>query len=361
MALRDGHTGKALAMAELTIDDLREPGLYESLYRQAEGWTLYHTPEWLRFLDATVPGERLDLGLYRADRLVGLMPARRRRVGPFRLFASPMAGWCTPYLGPIWLEPLEVEAFMAALQGFLKRRGFHHAEMCSLDPRLTQWPGWHRETTYTYVAPLDPDPDRLLAGFGKSCRKSVRRAEREGVRVEFAEDERFIDIYYGQLQEVFAKRNLRPTYAIDRVRTLWRCLRPAGRLLTSWAVWKGDVIATRVDMLGNKVLHSFGSASYQATLKLHPNELLRFFAMSWAGRNGFTHIDMSGGGAYKEKFNAELQEEPHLLLSSPLLRWARHLARKAFYLMKRGAARGSPPAEAAPPAADAPASGPGET
>jgi CelD/BcsL family acetyltransferase involved in cellulose biosynthesis len=326
-------------MPDLVIDDLREPGLYARLYARCPDWTLYHTPEWLDFLDAAVPGRRLELGIWRGPDLVGLFPARERQLGPFRLFASPMPGWNTAQMGPIWLVPVESEEFWAALERFLKARRFHHTELVSADPRLWDRPGWQREVGHTFLAPLDPDPKRLLAGFGKSCRKIVRRAQRLGVRTEFTEDEKFIDIYYGQLEEVFAKRNLRPTYSKERVRLLWRHLKPTGRLLTAWAILDGQVIATRIDLVGNARLHSFGSASHRPALKAFPNEALRYFVMAWAGRNGMTTFDMTGGGTYKTKFGGRLADEIRLIRSPAMLRLGRRLARWAFYRLKRGARR----------------------
>jgi hypothetical protein len=152
-----------------------------------------------------------------------------------------------------------------------------------------------------------------------------------GVTVEFTDDENFIDIYYTQLISVFKKDGLVPTYSIDRVRQLWNHLKPANRLLTSWAKINNEIIATRIDVRGNNWLRSFGSASRQDTLHYCPNELLRYFVMSWAGQYGLRYYDMVGGGTYKAKFNAKLTNHVRLMRSTFLLKLGRLIAKKVIY------------------------------
>jgi CelD/BcsL family acetyltransferase involved in cellulose biosynthesis len=324
-------------MHGLEIRPLTPSESYADLLRACRDWTLYHVPEWLAFLDDVAPGRRLELGIYRGGCLVGLLPGREVRIGPLRLFGSPMPGWCTEYMGPVWMGSAGDDDFFAALERYLADAGFHHAEISRPPPAFPPREGWATESGMAYQADLTPDGEAMMAGFTKSCRKSIRRAQRAGVTVSFTDDEKFIDIYYSQLQEVFAKRDQRPTYSLERVRSLWRHMRPTGRLLTAWASVDGEVIATRIDLVGKSRLRSFGSASRQTALHYCPNELLRYFVMAWAGKQGLETYEMTGGGYYKEKFGANPVEVVRFIRSPSWLRLARNAARWWVYWRTRGA------------------------
>src|SRR4029077_5794916 len=82
----------------------------------------------------------------------------------------------------------------------------------------------------SYLTDLTQSEDALYKRMSDSCRWSIRKAERCGVRIEEANDEGFAEEYYEQLKEVFAKQNLLPTYSLDRVRKLIHHI-PRSRLL----------------------------------------------------------------------------------------------------------------------------------
>jgi len=318
--------------ADFQLTELPNLEAYDGLLRNIHGWSLFHTPEWLRFLDEAQPGRSVLLALQRGTEVVGLLPGREQKIGPIRIFASPFPGWTTPYMGPILQQGVSPLAFFSALEAYLTAHGFHHCELVSSNPDFQVHQGWSVERMMTFVAPLASDPEALKAGYTKSCRKTIRQAQNKGVLVEFTDDPAFIDIYYQQLHEVFAKRKMLPTYPKSRIEALWKHLKASNRLLTTWAKVDGRVIATRIDMVGNGVLHSFGSASDQTMLHCFPNEILRHHVMAWAGQHGCTHYDLCGGGYYKHKFNALPQVSFRLIHSSLWLRWGRSAMRRFVYL-----------------------------
>jgi len=308
---------------------------YAELLPRTRNWTLYQTAEWQSFLDRLAMGDRICLGLYEEDRLVGVMAAREVRKGPLRFLGSPLPGWNTPYMGFAWLaSPPPQEVVLPAIARFARENGYGHVEVVGLETTFPPTPGWSEERAETWIAAIASDPEAVLASYSKSCRKSVRRGLRNGVEPELTDDESFVDIYYRQLEEVFGKRGWVPTYPKERVHALWETLKPTGRLLTAWARQGDRIIATRIDIVGNRMLHSFGSASSQETLRLTPNECLRYHVMSWASQNGIARYDMSGRGDYKEKFNGTLVAHTRYMRSSRLLRLARSSAKRYVYWRK---------------------------
>jgi CelD/BcsL family acetyltransferase involved in cellulose biosynthesis len=335
--------------ADLVLVELPDLETYASMLTRFAGWNLFQTPEWLRFLEREHPGRTRVMALEHGGEVVGLLPGRQRSIGPARVLASPFPGWNTPHMGPVLRPDIAPEEFFGALERFLEGEGIPHCEVSSPDPRLSHREGWSREVGGSYVAPLYADPEKLLAGYTKSCRKTIRQAERKGVEVSFTEERAFIDLYYDQLRAVFGKRRMVPTYARSRVMALWEALKPSGRLLTAWAKVEGRVIATRIDMVGNGTLHAFGSASDLAMLSYSPNEILRHYVMVWAGGHGLTTYDLCGGGDYKHKFNASLHTTVRLIRSPLWLRTCRSVLRR-FVRWKNGVSflrKGEPPGEAA--------------
>ena len=336
MGKAEGAHTSAVCTA-LAVKPFRGHEEYDRLLSSTRGWTLYHTPEWQDFLDEVVKGKRLILGIYHSRKLIGFMPAREVKIGPFRLLGSPLPGWNTPYMGPVLLQDVDPSGFLWSLSCFQSRYRYDHMELVSLNSRFEHDRGWKAEITQTRVSPLATDPVQLLRCFSKSCRKLVRRGQRCGVTVELTTSKEFVDIYYSQLREVFAKHNMVPTYPKERMLALWEHLKHTGRLLTSWAKVGGTIIATRIDMVGNGRLHSFGSASRQDSLHYYPNELLRCFVMAYAGQRQLTDYDMSGGNTYKAKFNAELVDMVRYIRSPNYLRALRTLARTWVYWRKGNA------------------------
>ena len=78
---------------------------------------------------------------------------------------------------------------------------------------------------------LDRSEDDIYASMSSSCRWSIRKAAKEGVTVEEADPEGFANEYYQQLEDVFAKQEMTPTYSFDRVKKLVEFIHPSGDLL----------------------------------------------------------------------------------------------------------------------------------
>ncbi len=306
-------------------------------------WHLYHTAAWLEFIAQTQPVERRVYRILEDDSLVGYLPGFALKKGPVRIFGSPLPGWTTAYLGPVVSRSVDQEALFRSIGRALRRDGFAHVEIRHnlLDANAAVGAGFRRYAYETQLAEVAGDPEAILAAFTKEGRRNVRLAERAGLHAVAATEPEFVDLYYDQLQAVFAKRNLQPTYPRERVRRLWDLLMPTGRLICVKVMKDDRCLATGLDLVGNGWLHSFGSAAGQdpADLKCHPNELRRYFAFCEAAKRGLTHYDLTGVREYKRKFGARVVDLPVLMRSSLLLRAAREVLRLLHAAARRS--RGS--------------------
>lgn len=314
--------------------------LYEVTFNSTADWDraissfdsrhFYHLGAWLDFIEETQPVARKVYGIYKDSCLVGYLPGFILLKGPVRIFGSPFPGWTTPYLGPVVRKDVDLRELFNGILDTLRRDRFWHAEIrhFAITPDSLIGTGFRQTIGQTYIAPIPTTAEDILTRFNTSARKAVRRGLRGEIRAITTKDPSFIDHYYDQLREVFAKDNIKPTYSKERVRTLWSLLMPTGRMLPTMVMEANVCIATRIDFCGDDRLHSFGSASYTAHQKSRPNELARYHAMCEGMKRGLTKYDMTGGGRYKAQFGAELVETPLFIFSSTPLMIARELFRK---------------------------------
>jgi CelD/BcsL family acetyltransferase involved in cellulose biosynthesis len=280
---------------------------------------IFQTREWLTFLERTQGGEAIVAAVRLDGEQVGYFTGLVVRRAGLRILGSPFPGWTTDWMGFNLVDGVSRPAVARLLSQFAFRElGCVHVEL--RDRRLPEESArglpFTRRDMCTFEVDLSRSDDELLAAMTKSCRWSIRKSERVGVRVEEAADDSFADEYYAQLVEVFARQSLSPTYGVDRVRELIRCLHPTGRLLLLRALAPdGDVIATAIFPAMNGTAHYWGGASRRSGQKLQPNEALFWHAMRYWRDRGMTTIDTGGGGDFKRKFGVREIHVPTLARS----------------------------------------------
>jgi hypothetical protein len=167
----------------------------------------------------------------------------------------------------------------------------------------------------TYETDLRQSEDEIFAGMNSACRRCIRKAEKSGVQIEEAADDQFADEYFEQLEDVFLKQDLVPTYGVDRVRALIKWLQPTGNLLLLRARDpEGNCIATGIYPGMNTTAQFWGNASYRASQILRPNEALHWHAMLYWKERGAQVFDWGGGGTYKEKYGCTPLQVPRLMI-----------------------------------------------
>ena len=171
--------------------------------------------------------------------IVAIVAAQERPLLAGRAF------WYVPH-GPIvdWGSPTAGERLRAVLIGLRLAAASHRTIAVKLEPRLeagapeleTLRGRGLRPTAETLqvgqtrIVELAGD-EALLAGFDKDTRYSVRRAEREGVRVEMTEeagDTVAIDALHGLVGETQRRAGF-PMPPLERYRVAWRAMAGAGR------------------------------------------------------------------------------------------------------------------------------------
>jgi CelD/BcsL family acetyltransferase involved in cellulose biosynthesis len=267
---------------------------------------IFQTREWLEFVSRAQRAEPVVAAVMDGRELAGYFTGLIVRRYGVPILGSPFPGWTTASMGFNLVEGVSRRAATEALVAFaFGPAGCAHLELKDrrLVPEDLAGLGFRHSPTLTFEIDLEPDEETIFARMSSACRRAIRKGERVGVKVEEATPDGFADEYHAQLLEVFARQGLRPTYGVDRVRELIRCLHPTGHLLLLRAIAPGgERIATGIFPAMNGTAYFWGGASWRSHQILRPNEAIFWHAMRYWRARGMKVLDMGGGGDYKRRY-----------------------------------------------------------
>ena len=164
--------------------------------------------------------------------------------------------------------------------------------------RLRPTPGT-LQVAQTRIVELNADDEKMLAGFDKDTRYSVRRAEREGVTVRVlreAEDLRSIDALH-QLVEATQQRAGFPMPPLARYRAAWSALAGAGRARILEARVGDELMASGMLVVeGGRSFYLFSGSRREAVgeQKRYASYALQWAMMRDARDSGVRYHDLWG-------------------------------------------------------------------
>ena len=221
--------------------------------------------------------------------------------------------WYVPH-GPVLDYRAEAagERLRAVIIGLREVARRHGAIAVKLEPRLADGAegvsaferrGLRRlpetlQVSQTRIVEL-ADDDALLAGFDKDTRYSVRRAEREGVVVETAEDAddtAAIDALHGLVEETQRRAGF-PMPSLQRYRIAWRVLAGAGRAVILEARQEGALLASGMVVIeGDRSFYLFSGSRREerGEPKRYASYALQWAMMRLARERGVRLHDLWG-------------------------------------------------------------------
>ncbi len=280
---------------------------WDSTLQQFPDRTMCQSGAWLNFLSETQRGEIVIAALHEGNSVLGYFSGLMIQRFGLRILGSPFPGWTTGYMGLVLKPEVPRMEAVDALQRFaLFDLRCVHLEF--MDRHLSANAVGDRYTFLNYnnfEIDLSRDEDGLFRNMTKACRGCIRKARRVGVVIQEANDAGFVDDYYSQLTDVFAKHNLIPTYGKKRVTALIRHLKPTGNLLLLRAIDPdGHCIATGISFAMHDHAELWGAASWRTYQNLRPNELLIWYILRYWKNRSVHFLDMGGAGEYKRKYGA---------------------------------------------------------
>jgi hypothetical protein len=298
---------------------------------------VFQTAAWIRFLAESHRARPVLATLCDGSDIVGYFAGMAVRKLGVKIVGSPFVGWTTDFMGIRLLDGVSRRRAVEALDRYaFEKLHCLHLEFADRQLGADDLDGMNYRThsSISYLVDLKPNEDAIYQGFSStSCRYRIRKATKEGVVIEEAGDEAFADDYYAQLQDVFAKQKLVPTYGPDRLRLLMKHLLPTGRLLLLRARGpNGACIGTGIFLGFKKTAYFWGNASWREYQHFCPNEVMHWHAIRYWKQRGMEVYDLCGGGDYKRKYGGE--EVQRLVFSKSKYRWLAKGRSFAYRLFK---------------------------
>jgi GNAT acetyltransferase-like protein len=298
---------------------------WDDLLLSCSGHHVFHRRAWLDYL---AESRGITTRLWQVsdpEGAVGYFCGGTLKKGPFRILGSPLTGWGTNTLGPVFKRAdADHGAFLAALDELARAERLATIELEStlLSEGALEAAGFEPTAAWTYLVHLDAfDSGATWRRLSGPCRNRIRRALSEGLRVEATEDPAFVDDYYAQYAAVMRRKGMRPHYPIDYPRALFSHLQKDGSVLALQVKDKANrAVASGLFPYDERGLYFWGAASVHESLDQCPNELLHWTAMQLAAEKGLTTYNMSGHGRFKKKFGGTL---------TLVKRWHKHYWRSA--------------------------------
>jgi len=271
---------------------------------QYENKTIYHTYEWLEFIEESQNLKKIIYEIKYQDKIVGYLPGFPIKKGPIKIFGSRFAGWMTPYMGPLMSNDFPQNVFFKEFKKLMKKEGFHYAELNNrfLDIEIARNEKYLITEGITHIAEIKATPEEILKSFQKRTARYTRSALKSDLLVEHTLDRSFVDVNYDLLKEVFNKSNMSPTHPKESIECLINQFCDTDQLILTWVKYGDTVIAAYFDLIYDDWLYSYNATSKQGYLDFRPNELARYHSLCTAAAKGARQFEMVGGGDYKEKF-----------------------------------------------------------
>ena len=325
---------------EYKVTEISAEHLNENEYGNLPGKSIFTTPEWLSFIQEDSGVEPLFLRITRDGKLVGYFTAMIQMSFGFRVVGSPFSGWSTCYMGFDLADPEvnKLDLIPSVAEYLFKVKKAHLIEIADRDITVedARARGYDTGISDTLELEIDRTDEALFKVFKTDCRNFIRQFERRGAVLEYAQaDDTFAQEYYAQLQDVFAKQGLVPTYSLEKVKCLLRNLKNSGNVLCLRVRDpEGSCIATSIFPGYNGKFFFWGGASYRSGQHYRPNEYMLWTAIRYWRDKGFTMFDMVGVRDYKRKFGSHEVQYAHISIArSQWIITLRNMAKNAFFFM----------------------------
>ena len=166
--------------------------------------------------------------------------------------------------------------------------------------------GYERTNHFTHLLKTDGDVDTLWHAYNKRVRGAVRKAEKSGVEVTEADNEKALSTFYDMYLMTVKRLDGTP-----KPRSLMQTLLQRKIAKLAIATYQGTMIAGLLYLCFNRTVTLWCEASVPAFLKYRPNNAIFHYIITQACREGYEWIDFgasppenAGLIAHKEQYRA---------------------------------------------------------
>ncbi|MCC5821684.1 MAG: GNAT family N-acetyltransferase [Phycisphaerales bacterium] len=290
-----------------TIREITDDAEWDALVDRAELGTVYHRSGWLGVLNECTEARIHRIALEGPTGLLAIWPIGLLRKGPLRIGGSPLPGWNTAYLGPLFANACEdkadaVRRMYAAPP--IRKPAFLATRV--MDTTADFGPlGFRRIKDFeTYEIDLTESTETLWGNLKGTCRTRIRKGEKNGLEIREEHDDSYLDEFMTMASDVFAKTNKKPPFSKYFLKQVDSRLRARGELLVTSAFHGSDRIATLIVPHDRRTAMYFAGVSLASRLDLAPNNLLHWQTISRTKVLGISSYDFISSKGSPGRFKA---------------------------------------------------------
>lgn len=289
------------------VREITDDNAWDALVDQSDLATVYHRSAWLHTIAPDTGGRIHRLVLESNGTPLALWPIGLLRKGPLRVGGSPLPGWNTAYLGPLFLPACQDK--LAAVRTMMRARPIRRPAFLALramDTNLDLAPLGFRQTRRfeTYELDLTRDEQTLWDNLKSTCRTRIRKGEKNGLTIHEETDPGYLDDFWSMAVEVFAKSAKKPPFSRAMLERMESHLRPRNELIVTTARLGAERIATLIIPHDGRTAMYFAGGSRSERLDLAPNNLLHWKTILLCKQRGMHRYDFISNRGNPGRFKA---------------------------------------------------------
>ncbi len=308
-------------------------------YYSFKNKALYTTKEWLEYLEEDVHGEVCILRITTTDgSFVGYYTCMIISKFGVRIAGSPFSGWSTVYMGFDVVDDVNRLDLIPYIKEYLfKKKHVLFIEIVDRNIGVEEAvaAGYQADIADTLELDIQRTDEELFKVFKTDARNFIRQFERRGAVYERAiPDDEFAVEFHKQLEDVFAKQGLVPTYSVEKVKHILHHLTDGETVLCQRIrdPETNESIASSIFLAYNHTFYFWGGASLRSGQRYRPNEYMLWKAIQYWRDKGFKTFDMVGVRDYKRKFGSHEVQYAHIMIAKyPILIKLRDIAKEVFF------------------------------
>ncbi len=288
---------------------------WDSLVAGADGGFVFQTSMWGKFWQRYVGGQPTYWVAKDGDgAIVGLLMVLRKTPAWDVFFERPLGQVILPVMrsvfpilevlnGPVIIAPDSAaavnRAFAVHLRGWSTRNGLLRKVIVTSPPSVPDegiWSefesyGFHVTRLQTILIDLQKSEEELWRQLHRSARKTVSRAQREGVVVRQMNDMGELRHLYRSVASGRERLGLR-TFGFRNWELMWEWLAPADAIQMFVAEAGGHVVACLGVWAFGRMIQEFASVRIEDNSP--GGDLLKWEVIQWGRRHGYASYDLAG-------------------------------------------------------------------
>lgn len=207
-----------------------------------------------------------------------------------RLVSLPFSDQC-PLLA---VDETSANELIEQAIGLARQRKVKYLELrAGANGQLAQRPELTESNLYVnWSIPLSERAEDVWSQLRKPVQHQIKKSRKNGVQIRVAQKREDMSLYYDLHLQTRAKKHGMPVQSRKYFTTLWDTFAPSDTMRLLLAEYAGSTIAGIILFASGTTLHYAYGASAEQYLKLAPNNLLFWDAITWGCEHGYKAFDL---------------------------------------------------------------------